>query len=42
LNLEQVAEFKGKATTNYYANILYSIASEYNDALLVVENASQG
>jgi len=42
MNLEQVAEYKGKVETNYYANILYSIASEYNDALLVVENASMG
>jgi hypothetical protein len=35
--LEQVAEFKGKVDTTRFANILMSVATEYNDALLVVE-----
>jgi len=42
LNLKQVGEFKGKVETSYFANILYAVSSEYNDALLVVENAAQG
>ena len=40
--LEQVAEYKSKETTNRYASILRSIATEYNDALLVVENNNVG
>lgn len=39
---KQVAEFKSQVQTKDYANILFSIATEYNDALLVVENANIG
>jgi len=38
----QVAEYKSQVDTREYANILLSIASEYNTALLVVENATIG
>ena len=41
-NLEQVAEYKGKIDTKTYGNMLVSISTEYNDALLVVENANIG
>jgi len=40
--LEQVGEYRGKISTNEYAKILYAIATEYNNALLAVENASMG
>ena len=39
---KQVAEFKSQCQTKDYAHILFSIATEYNDALLVVENANIG
>tara|TARA_B110000285_G_scaffold50652_1_gene57581 strand:- start:5754 stop:7328 length:1575 start_codon:yes stop_codon:yes gene_type:complete len=38
----QVAEYKGKLSPKDYGNVLVGIASEYNDALLVVENANIG
>ena len=38
----QVAEYKGKITTNDYGHLLVGIATEYNEALLVIENASIG
>ena len=38
----QVAEYKGKVSPKDLGNILVAIASEYNDALLVVENANIG
>lgn len=38
----QVAEYKGKLSPRDFGNVLVGIASEYNDALLVVENASIG
>lgn len=38
----QVAEFKSKVPPKDFGNILVGIASEYNDALLVVENANIG
>jgi hypothetical protein len=38
----QVAEYKGQLGTRDYGNLLVSIATEYNDALLVVENANIG
>jgi hypothetical protein len=38
----QVAEYKGQVTTKDYGNMLVSIATEYNDALLVIENANVG
>ena len=41
-NIMQVAEFKAQIDTREYANLLLSVASEYNQALLVVENANIG
>lgn len=41
-SLEQVAEYKGQLTTKDYGNLLVSIATEYNNGLLVVENNNQG
>lgn len=41
-DVEQVAEYKGQLGTRDYANLLVATATEYNDALLVVENASIG
>lgn len=38
----QVAEYKGKLPPKEYGNVLVGVASEYNDALLVVENANIG
>ena len=38
----QVAEYKGKIGTTEYGNMLVSVATEYNNALLVVENANIG
>jgi hypothetical protein len=38
----QVAEYKGKVSPKDYGNVLVGIASEYNDALLVIENANIG
>lgn len=38
----QVAEFKSKVPPKDFGNVLVGIASEYNDALLVVENANIG
>lgn len=38
----QVAEYKGKLSPKDFGNVLVAVASEYNDALLVVENASMG
>lgn len=38
----QVAEYKGKISPKDLGNILVGVASEYNDALLVVENANIG
>lgn len=40
--LEQVAEFRSKIDTTRYAGILASIGTEYNDAVLVVENNNVG
>lgn len=39
---KQVAEYKGQLTTKDYGNLLVAVATEYNDALLVVENAHVG
>jgi hypothetical protein len=39
---EQVAEYKSQIDTRTYGNMLVSVASEYNNALLVVENANIG
>jgi len=41
-NCVQVAEYKGKLSPKDFGNVLVGIASEYNDALLVVENANIG
>jgi hypothetical protein len=38
----QVGEYKGKISPKDFGNILVGIASEYNDALLVCENANIG
>ena len=38
----QVAEYRGKIGTTEYGNMLISAATEYNNALLVVENANIG
>ena len=38
----QVAEYKGKLSTKDFAHLLVGIATEYNNALLVVENANIG
>lgn len=39
---EQIGEYKGKLSPKDFGNVLVGIASEYNDALLVVENANIG
>jgi len=41
-SITQVAEYKSQIDTRDYANILLSVAAEYNNALLVVENANIG
>ena len=38
----QVAEYKGKIGTTEYGNMLVAVATEYNNALLVIENANIG
>lgn len=38
----QVAEFRSQIGTKEYGNLLVAISTEYNDALLVVENANIG
>jgi hypothetical protein len=40
--LTQVAEYKAQIDTRYFANELISIATKYNRALLVIENANIG
>jgi hypothetical protein len=39
---KQVAEYKGQISTRDYGHMLVAIATEYNNALLVVENANIG
>jgi len=39
---EQVAEYKSQIDTRTFGNMLVSVAAEYNNALLVVENANVG
>jgi hypothetical protein len=39
---EQVAEYKSQISTREFGHMLVSVASEYNNALLVVENANVG
>jgi hypothetical protein len=41
-NAVQVAEYKGKLSPKDFGNVLVGAASEYNDALLVIENANIG
>ena len=41
-SLEQVAEYKAFIDTTDYGNMLVAIATEYNNAILIVENASIG
>ena len=38
----QVAEYKGKLDTKDFGNFLVSLATDYNQALLVIENANIG
>ena len=38
----QVAEYKGQLGTKEYGHLLVGIATEYNEALLVIENANIG
>jgi len=40
--VSQVAEFKGHLSTKEFGNMLVNVATEYNDALLVIENANVG
>jgi hypothetical protein len=40
--LTQVAEFQAQIDTREYANVILSTAAEYNNALVVVENANIG
>jgi len=41
-SMEQVAEYRGLVGTKDYGNMLVNVATEYNEALLVVENANIG
>ena len=41
-NIEQVAEYKGRMSTKDFGNMLVSISTEYNDALLIIENNNIG
>jgi hypothetical protein len=41
-SMEQVAEYKGKIEPTDFGNMLISIATDYNDALLIVDNANIG
>ena len=41
-NCEQVAEYRSKIDTRTFGHTLVSVASEYNNAMLVIENASIG
>jgi hypothetical protein len=41
-NMEQVAEYKGQMSTTDFGHFLVAVATQYNDAMLVVENANIG
>ena len=41
-SMEQVAEYRGLVGTKDYGNMLVNVATEYNDALLIIENANDG
>lgn len=40
--MEQVAEYKGMLSTKDYGNLLVVLATEYNDALLIIERENIG
>jgi len=40
--LEQVAEYKGKLSTKDFGHMLVTVATEYNNALLAIENSNIG
>jgi hypothetical protein len=40
--MEQVAEYRGKPTTDLFSRILFDAGKEYGDAMLVVENNNIG
>lgn len=42
LSCEQVAEYKSQIDTRTFGNMLVSVATEYNNATLVIENANVG
>lgn len=42
VTLEQCAEYKGQITTKEFGNLLAALATEYNNALLVVERENTG
>jgi len=42
VNSVQVAEYKGRVDTKDFGNFLVALSTEYNDALLVIENANIG
>jgi len=41
-SLEQVAEYKGQLSTKDFGNLLVTVATEYNNALLIIENNNVG
>jgi hypothetical protein len=41
-DIRQVAEYKGKIPPNEFGNMLVSVATEWNNALLAIENANIG
>ena len=41
-DVRQVAEYKGKIPPNEFGNMLVTVASEWNNALLAIENANIG
>ena len=41
-SMEQVAEYRGKIETEAYGNLLTQVATEWNNALLLIENSSIG
>lgn len=42
INSVQIAEYRGKMETKDFGNFLVALATEHNDALLVIENANVG
>jgi hypothetical protein len=42
LDVRQVAEYKGKIPPNEFGNMLVTVATEWNNALLAIENANIG